>query len=381
MKSVIILAALLMVFALPALAQGQVYSDVDIILLDQTPYPAEPGGNVEIEVSLQNSGIGETSNLAVEIVPTTPFSLVKGDRVKTYQRIGGQSSVKLTYTLLVDDAALAGDYDLDFRLYNPLTPDSYQKKDVEITVLGETKIIVDKVETSPGILEPGGSATIHVYLKNVGTGDARQLEAKMNSSSSVLVPVLSGGLVYMGDFNAGSEEVVDFKFNIDPDADQETYLTTLTLMYKDENNQENEETFTLGIPVSGNIRFEIVSMEPSYSKGTLEIEVANKGTGDAQSVEAKLMVNGESIGIDYLSQLKATKKTTFSFPLVMSGNAELVISYVEPGLDQKTDTKDLGPLNFAAPGGDGSTTFLFLIIIIVIGYFVWRRYFRKKKRH
>ena len=381
MKTATILAALLMVLALPALAQGQVYSDVDIVLLDQTPYPAEPGGNVEVEISLQNSGIGEASNLAVEIVPTTPFSLVKGDKVRTYQRIGGQSSVKLTYTLLVDDAALAGDYDLDFRLYNPLTPDSYQKKDVEITVIGETKIIVDRVETSPGVLEPGGSATIHVYLKNVGTGDARQLEAKMNSSSSVLVPVLSGGLVYVGDFNAGSEETVDFRFNIDPDADQETYLTTLTLTYKDEDNQVNADTFTLGIPVSGNIRFEIVSIEPSYTKGTLEVELANKGTGDALSVEAKLMVNGEHVGIDYLSQLKATKKTTFSFPLVMSGNAELVISYVEPGLDQKTDTKDLGPLNFSAPGGDGSSTFLFLIIIIIIGYFVWRRYFRKKKRH
>jgi hypothetical protein len=216
----------------------------------------------------------------------------------------------------------------------------------------------------------------------VGTGDARQLEAKMNASTSDLIPVLSGGLVYADDLKAGEEKVVDFRFNIDPDADQDTYLTTLTLTYKDENNQPQTDSFTLGIPVSGNIRFEIVSIEPSYSRGTLDIEIANKGTGDAQSVEARLLVNGETIGVDYLSQLKATKKTTLDFPLVLSGEAELVLNYVEPGLAQKTETKDLGPLNFAAPGGDGSSTLVFIIIIAVIGYFVWRRYFRKKaKRH
>jgi hypothetical protein len=128
------------------------------------------------------------------------------------------------------------------------------------------------------------------------------------------------------------------------------------------------------------INLEIVNIEPSFSRGTLEIEMANKGTGDAQSLEARFVVNGKTIGVDYLSQLKSTKKTTFDFPLVLSGNAELVLTFVEPGLSEKTVTKDLGPINFAAPGGDGSSTLVFIIILIVIGYFVWRRYFRKKKR-
>jgi len=172
----------------------------------------------------------------------------------------------------------------------------------------------------------------------------------------------------------------DLHFNIDPDADQDTYLSTLTITYKDEDNEESTDTFTIGIPVEGTVTFEIVSIEPSFTRGTLEIEVANKGTGDAKSVEARLVVNGETVGVDYLSQLKATKKTTFDFPLVMSGKAELVINYMEPGLDKKTVSKDLGPLNLAAPGGGTTTTLVFVIILAVIGYFVWKRYFRKRKR-
>jgi hypothetical protein len=373
-------AAMLLLAIVPCIVSAQVSSDLQTVLIDQTPYPAEPGGNVDIEVSLQNNGFAEATNLAVEIMPSSPFSLVKGDKIKKYPAVGARSTVKLTYTLLVDDSALAGDYNLEFRLYNPVTPGIFQKKEIELTVLGETKIIVDRVETTPSVIEPGGSAAIHVTLKNVGTGDARQLGAVMESSSEELVPVLSGGLAYLGDFNAGEEKTLDFMFSIDPDADQDTYLTTLTLSYKDENNQANTETFSLGIPVSGNIRFEVVTIEPSFSRGTIEIEVANKGTGDAQSVEARLVIDGETVGIDYLSQLKATKKTTFSFPLALSGDAELVITYTEPGLSQKTINKDLGPLNVTAPGGDGSTTIIFIIAIAVIGYFVWRRYFRKKKR-
>ncbi len=378
----IVLFALVSLAVLPGLACAQISSgaDLEMALVDQNPFPAEPGTNVDIELSLENNGLGAATNLVVEIIPSGPFSIVKGDRVKTYQSIPGMSSVKLTYTLLVDDSALAGDYDLEFRLYNQITPDSYQTKEIEITLIGETKIIIDMVETTPATLEPGGSAIINVMLKNVGTGDARQLEVRMESNASELVPVLSGGLVYIGDLDAGENATAGLHFNIDTDADQDTYLTTLTLTYKDENNQESTESFTLGIPVEGNIRFEIITIEPNFNRGTLDIEVANKGTGDAHSVETRLVVNGEALGVDYLSQLKASKKTTFNFPLALSGDAELVISYVEPGLKENTIIKDMGPLNFAAPGGGSSYTLLFLIALAVTGYFVWRRWFRKKKK-
>jgi len=81
-----------------------------------------------------------------------------------------------------------------------------------------------------------------------------------------------------------------------------------------------------------------------------------------------------------MSSQPVADEQSFSFPLVLSGDAELVISYVEPGLAQRSINKDLGPLNFAAPGGDGTSTLFFLIVLVVIGYFVWRRYFRKKKK-
>jgi len=381
MKALIPLAvAFLLAFSILASWGSAQFVDINVVLLNQNPLPAEPGTNMDIEVSIQNDGFEEEDGFAVEIMPTGPFSLVKGDKIKTFSRIGGKSSVTVTYTLAVDDSSLAGDYDLEFRIYSPITPGSYRTEEIEINLIGETKLTIGKVETIPETLEPGGKANIRVTIKNVGTGDARQLEGKMESSSLSLVPILSGGLVYIGELKAGEETVVDLYFNIDPDADQDTYSTTLTLTYKDEDNQLNTVEFPIGIPVEGNVRFELVTFEPQYSRGTLDIEVANKGTGDASSIEARLVVDEKTIGLDYLSSLKATKKTTFSFPLVLSGDAELVLTYVEPGLEEVTIVKEIGPINYASQGSDSTTTIIFIIVIVVIVFLAWR-YFFSKKRH
>ncbi len=137
----------------------------------------------------------------------------------------------------------------------------------------------------------------------------------------------------------------------------------------------------MGIPVTGSIRLDIINIEPNYNRMALDIEVANKGTTDAKSMEAKLMIGNETIGIDYLSTLKATKKTTFSFPLVMKGQGELIINYVGPGLEQNQVSK-LVTLDFQPQSGNGTLSLMIgVIIILIIIYFIWRKFFRKKRHH
>ena len=85
-----------MLAIVPALASAQATSDMEIILIDQNPSPAEPGANVIIGVSFWNDGYRESSAIAIEIIPTGPFSLVKGDKIRTFSRIGPQDSFQLT---------------------------------------------------------------------------------------------------------------------------------------------------------------------------------------------------------------------------------------------------------------------------------------------
>lgn len=55
---------------------------------------------------------------------------------------------------------------------------------------------------------------------------------------------------------------------------------------------------------------------------------------DAKSLESKLIINNRTIGVDYTSQLKASKQTTLEFPLVLNGSGKLVIEYMGLGTEK-----------------------------------------------
>jgi hypothetical protein len=286
--------------------------------------------------------------------------------------------VKETYDLFVATGAVSSSYNLDFNIYKSSDPSTYSTESVSVSVQGSPKLVIESVKTTPDDIEPGGSVTLDFKIKNIGSGTARQAQAKLESSSTYLVPVLSGGLVYIGDIMPGETKDAMMELSIDSLAEYKTYTTTLNLQYKDESNSPASDTFDIGIPVTGSIRLEIINIEPNYERQLLDIEVANKGTTDAKSLEVKLFVKNETIGIDYLSILKSTKKTTFSFPLVLKGQGELVINYVGPGLEQNQVSKEV-TLNFEPPGANGTANIMVgAIVILVIIYIVWRKFFRKK---
>ncbi len=381
-KKTILAFALISVLILSGMASAQTSSDLQLVLTKQTPYPADPGGTLDVEIEIQNNGYADANNYIVQIVPESPFTLVTGqDATKLFSRISARNSVKTTFKLTVSDTANSNSYDLKFRLYPQLSPDIYTERTVSIDVQGSTNFVIENITTVPANIEPGGRVELHVNIMNIGTGTARQVQGSFAAESTSIVPVLSGGMVYVGDIAPEETKDVKLTIGIGSDLDYGVYTSTLTLSYKDENNAQQTQSFDLGIPVTGVIIMDIISIEPDYTRGTIDIEVANKGTADASSVEAKLLIDGEAVGIDYLSQLKATKKTEFSFPLVMKGAGELVIDYVGPDLKEGQITKDI-VLSFETPGGDtsGISMLFWFAVIVIIGFFVWRRYFRKKKK-
>lgn len=383
MAIVSVIFAVLLAFSLSQSASAQLNVAVlDVSLASQNPYPAEPGANMNLEVKIENTGTAGANDVVVEILPGLSFTLLSGESAKrTITQIGPQSSVQETYDMFVNTETISSSYDIDFKIYYASNPGIYSTKSVSVSVQGNPKLIVDSVTTTPDDIEPGGSVKLNFKIKNIGSGTARQLQASLNATSSYLVPVLSGGLVYIGDIESGETGNAVMELSIDSLAEYKTYTAVLTLDYNDESNTPTSDTFNIGIPVIGSIRLDIINVEPNYNRQSIDIEVANKGTTDAKSVEVKFIVNNQTVGIDYLSQLKATKKTTFSFPLILEGNGELVINYVGPGLEQNQVIKDV-KLNFELPTGNGTASFMFYgLILLVIIIVVWRKYFMKKKHH
>ena len=370
---------LLLFLANPAVATE---SGVNIVLTSQDPFPVEPGENVEIEVDIQNIGRGEATNFSVTILPPNNFKLLPGeDEVISFNRIGAYSSAKQTYSLHVDESTISGDYNIEFRVSfgGAIT----QIEEVTITVQGNPRIILEDVTLTPDIIESGGRANLIASVKNVGTGTARHLSLTLNSTD-YLIPVLSDSFYYVGDLFPGQSGTANMEISVDDSAEEQTYVMKLTATYNDESNTEITEIFDIGIPVTGKVQLDIIKTEPNYLRSTLEFEIANKGTSEAKSVEAKLYLGNELIDVDYTSQIKPTKKTTFTFPLVEEGNGRLEITYTGPGLERNTIVNDI-VFNYSLVNGANGTAaagtgLLLLIIIIIIVFIFWRKRRKKKKK-
>ncbi len=375
-----ILPCILACLMLPPMALGVLEgANLGIALAGQSPVPVEPGGNVELDVYIENNGLGVAEGVIIEIRPEHPFTLVLGDMRREFAKIGSGSSVKSSYTLHVDDSVTTNTYEVEFYVYSNKTPMGTMKKGLPVSVRGSPKLILTDVRVSPDDIEPGSTVDINAKIKNVGTGGAGYMELSLNSSSSYLVPVLSGGSVYIGKLGPGEEAESGFEINIDMSADHKTYITSITAYYMDGENAERQAVFDIGIPVKGVISLDVINMEANPERGRLRIEVANKGTSEAKSLEAKLIMGGETIGIDYLTSLKANKQTVFDFPLVYRGSGQLAISYIGPGIEKGQVSRDI-VLDFDEPrAGDGSqiAAAVIVIFVAVICYLVFRK-FRKK---
>lgn len=362
--------------------QGQAQAVAPILnvaLTEQTPYPASPGETMSIEVEIQNSGYDDALDNVVEINLNDPFTLQSGqEKIRTFNRIPARGSIKTTYTLDVSKGASSGQYDVDFLIYNKGDgAGNAMRPSVSVTVRGTPQVILESFYTAPEDIAPGDVVNVTAVFRNVGTGAARKTEASMTSTTT-LVPILSGGKYYVGDIAPGETRTASMQINVDSGADYGIYQIPLTASYYDESNTASSALFSPGIPVRGSINLQIITIEPSYSSGLLKIEIANKGTADAEALECKLMIGNRMIGVEYLSALKATKKTTLSFPIVLKGQGKLQITYRGPGTEQNAIEKDIS-LDFQqVPAAGGSETLIAIVVIVlaVIGFVVWRKLLR-----
>ena len=364
-------------------------ASTNLVLTKQSPYPVEPGQVVDIEVSLQNNGTGIQENIVLEIVPQPPFTLLPGEDItETFSKIDPYDSVSKSYKLKVDESAVSANYDLEFRYYQ-LGTTSRIIKDLSITVQGTPKVVVTDVRTEPETMKPGDEVEVHVYLKNEGTGEASQTElalvteADADTEETMITPVLSGGIVYVGQLGVNEEKIAIFTLYIDNDAEYKSYLSTLTIDYKDESGTSNSVTYDLGLPVKGNPVIEVLSAKIDNSAYKVDIE--NIGTANAKALKIALIQDGEIKDSSVANELRPTKHKTIRFQGFRFGDALINISY----LDEKNElfTYEL-PVTIARPlyaeesaGADFSSAALILLVLVIIeAYYIRRLRKRLKKR-
>jgi hypothetical protein len=368
------------------LAQGAyaVTEDLDIVLNRQNPYPVEPDQVVDIEVALQNNGYGASDNVILEISPKSPFTLLPGqEETKKFSRVEAGGQVTASYKLYVDKNAISDTYELEFKHYQSGDTARVTSK-VDIQVQGLPKLILEKIETTPEEMEPGDSVTITAKIKNVGTGSASFMEAALVSNTTYILPVLSGGLYYVGEIKAGETGEAKFDMSIDNSAEYKTYAGVLTLTYKDDSGESATSSFSLGVPIRGKPLIEVLSAKIDNS--AFKVDIENIGTGTAKALKISFIQDGEVKDSAVANELKPTKHKTIRFLGFRQGEAIINVSYLDESNEYFASEfpVTVKPSVYAeeqAGGGGISPLAPILIVIVVLeSYYVWRLRRRTKKQ-
>lgn len=374
-----LIACALVVFLIPGAYAAS--EDLDVILTKQNPYPVEPDQVVDIEVSLSNTGYGDADNLIFEIVEADPFTLVPGQEgTKTFARIGAQDQVTASYKLYVDKNAISDNYELEFVYYQGLEGVKRSKK-VTVSVQGSPKLVLQEIDTVPEEIEPGDTVTITAEIKNVGTGSASFMEATLVPNTTYIVPVLSGGLYYVGEIKPGRIGEAVFEVSVDNSAEYQTYGGVLTLTYNDDSSQSQTSSFSVGLPVRGVPVIEILSAK--MDNGAYKVDIENIGTADAKALKVALVQDGEVKDSSIASELRPSKSKTIRFQGFRQGEAVINISYLNVNNEYFANEfpVSIKPSAFSEEAQAGGVTPLAPILIVIVvleSYYIWR--LRRKKK-
>jgi len=381
MKTLNIFAAMLLcIFLTASVALAAEGSTLNVVLTSQSPYPVEPGQVVDIEVTLENTGLGDASNVILEIVPASPFTLLPGqEQMKSFTKVSAMSSVKTSYKLYVNSSAISDTYDLNFKIYKNNDLNSFINGEVQITVQGEPKLVVNEIVTEPSEIEPGEMLTIKTRIKNVGAGSAHYIEFTFVPNTTLITPVLSGGAFYIDSIGPGEIAEAVFMVDIDNSAEYQTYTAMLYAAYKDDSGTEGTNAFTVGIPVRGKPVLDILSTKLEDSEFTVNLQ--NIGTSTAKAIKVVLVQNNQIKDVNIVSELKPTKYKTLRFTGFSYGTATINITYLdEMNVEHSTQvpvsiTKQVVEQKSELP----ATSIVLLAVVVVETYYIFQ--LRKGKKH
>ncbi|MFH1623043.1 MAG: hypothetical protein ABIA12_00785 [Candidatus Aenigmatarchaeota archaeon] len=179
-------------------------SSLRAVLLNQDPYPADPGSYVTLLFKLENWGTSSVSDVTFSLVPAYPFSLDPGaDATVQLGNVGslaqGSMSYFVKYKVKVDADAIGGENEITVR-YGNGTSMSQQTFNVS----------VDNPRTDFEIVSQGStSSAANLAVANVGANTAYSTIVRIPEQTGIRTTGTSASVV--GNLNAGDYTLVSFE--------------------------------------------------------------------------------------------------------------------------------------------------------------------------
>jgi hypothetical protein len=372
MRRIFITALLLLLMV--SLAHGAtvyLYGEPDFEASVLGPAEFRPGTDTEITISLRNSGLNEfkvetalpsagnglpnTARMVTAALDAGNAPVIVKTDPQMVGDIEGGESLTVPFFIRIASDAPAGTHPLLLQLSYTYLHDTEQadpgtaiyhyqtgNTTLEVPIRIRAEVYPEIVDSTPEHLNAGGEGYINLKVGNSGylEGKSSVLLILRNDESPV-VPVDSS--VYIGDFAPGVIVEARYKVNILETAEENTYPLDLAVEYIDDRGDTvRSDLITVGVPVSGEIRFDILSPLVTMYVGsaeTIQVEYENTGTTGVYSAQARLIVSDPFTSTEdtaYLGDLDPGERAVAQFTI----SADKTATVKEYGLDTEIRYRD-----------------------------------------
>lgn len=183
------------------------FESLDILLVNQDPYPASQGEYVDVLFKLENAGTKEMENVIVELIPKYPFSFDSDeDAIKELGTVGtshtDENAFLLKYKLRVDEDAVDGENEIKLKcIYGDGNAGFIETFDITID---NPRTDFDMV-----VQDIGDSTTL--AIANIGKNTAYSVIMRIPEQENFKVTGPSGNVI--GNLDAGDYTLASFQIS------------------------------------------------------------------------------------------------------------------------------------------------------------------------
>ena len=375
-------------------------NELRIDLVKYDPSPVQPGTSTTISFEVINLDDQELRNLEINLVESYPFTITSDKKVKISSIKAGE---KATFSFQVDvnKDAIEGSYQLSLQYFSEklssATSSPFNVQVIKVSSGLETSIFVESSEESTAVIEPGQTANVKLRIDNPSASAIRDISVKLDLSATT-TPFAPLGMTSEKniDFIAvRSFGEVSYTLIASPDAEAGLYKVPVTISYYDAQGYAHNVEDIIGIVVGGqpelSLEIESTELTTKIDTGNLVLKIINGGTTDVKFMKIKLL---KSEGLEIISQdtmyigdVDSDDYETAEFRINMEEEEiKLVfeLDYKDANNIAYSEKKVLN-VKLYSPGQLGIATgsswlWIIVLLLIVGGYFAWKRYKKKKKQ-
>lgn len=395
-KKLLFLAVVVLLLAVNASAAKQsplVTADI----LKYEPSPVEPGGIMEVYVSITNDGTTSEA-FEIEFVPEFPFSLGPGeDELKKLAALPRGENAVIKFWVLVDSKAPSQDRDIKFNYRYSSAPNWIQLQS-PIAIRSTGAILnIEEYNTIPAISKPGDLVDVELILRNNGNLDIRNIDVALDLDESKFATIGSGTSKRISLIKAGQTEKVKFTVIADTLAEIKVHSVPVNLKFRDSRGTEYEEVAKFSLVMGSEPELKAVVDSTSISSkgrpGTVTLKVINMGIMDLKYLNMRLITTDQYAVLSasneaYIGNLDSDDFETVDFiikPESKDVQLKAIVDFKDP-YNKEYQRQFLLPLRVftSAELGQGGFnwfgTIVVLAILIGLGYWYYRRRKKKKKK-